>query len=143
MNCMREVANMLNVKIGEEFEVPTESAIFDRYKFKIENDGFYIFSPFDKEWIKNSNIINRLLNGEIEIIKSPILTDIEKSYLSSFIKYRNLSVIYIVKYHFNCSIDGLVIRTKSGDVDFEQFKPGSSFKGMELTKHYTLEELGL
>lgn len=73
-----------------------------------------------------------------------ILTEKEKAYLSVVIKPFREKVEYVYK---KCSeIDKreyLEISLENGVISFPYFEKGKMYKGMEVDKKYTLEELGL
>lgn len=77
--------------------------------------------------------------------KEPILNDAEKEYLSAVIKPFRNRVDYIMKEENICSSTEFIhIDLSGGDVaDFPNFKVGTMYKGMEIDKSYTLQELGL
>nr|DAJ37797.1 MAG TPA: hypothetical protein [Caudoviricetes sp.] len=77
--------------------------------------------------------------------KEPILNDAERKYLSAVIKPFRNRVEYIMKEENICSSTEFIhIDLSGGDIaDFPNFKVGTMYKGMELDKSYTLEELGL
>lgn len=77
--------------------------------------------------------------------KEPILNDAEKEYLSAVIKPFRNRVDYIMKEENICSsTEFIYIDLSGGDIaDFPNFKVGTMYKGMELDKSYTLQELGL
>ena len=72
-NYMEQVAQMLGVELEEEFNV---------YKSKIVNkfteDGIVSYSKDNQNWIRNYYLLENLLIGYTEIIKKPILDDIER-----------------------------------------------------------------
>ncbi len=79
-----------------------------------------------------------------------ILDDKEKEWLNHFIKSTNITVNYIAKYEnvlYN-NREYLEIDYNNSDdsresIRFPYFKEDTMYKGMELDKKYTLEELGL
>lgn len=77
--------------------------------------------------------------------KEPILNDAEKKYLSAVIKPFRNRVDYIMKEENICnSTEFIHIDLSGGDIaDFPNFKVGTMYKGMEIDKSYTLQELGL
>lgn len=91
----------------------------------------------------------------LEEYKEPILTDKEKAYLKSVIEPKKEEIVCVEKYWLASDNDGnvfYVVRVLQKDPIFN----GSDrmllyflttedmpFKGMELRKKYTLEELGL
>lgn len=73
--------------------------------------------------------------------KKPILTDEEREYLSVVIKPFRNNVRYIMKNGF--SKEFLVIQLNNDAVLLPSYEKGTTYKGMEKEKSYTLEELGL
>ena len=74
----------------------------------------------------------------------PILDDAEKRYLSAVIKPFRNEKLEIVK-HSTCngSEEWLNFVREKGSFYLPNFKTGTMYKGMEINKKYTLEELGL
>ena len=71
-----------------------------------------------------------------------ILTDKEKAYLSAVIKPFRKKVGYVKK--IDCGKrEFLKIYLEDDNIPFPFFTKGTMYKGMELNKRYTLEELGL
>ena len=77
--------------------------------------------------------------------KEPILDDKEREYLSSVIKPFRKNINYISKQeNFDSSMEFIHIDLSDGDVaDFPNFKADTLYRGMEVDKNYTLQELGL
>lgn len=84
--------------------------------------------------------------------KDPILDEAEKRYLSAVIRPFRVDVKYIVKYggHFSSrAYEEIAVRyqdKRCGDAYsfiLPKFEKGTMYKGMEVNRHYTLEELGL
>lgn len=77
------------------------------------------------------------------IVEKEILDDVEKEYLSAVIKPFKGKVKYIRKY--DCPIGEFIEIGISNDaaITFPNFKKGTMYKGMELNREYSLEELGL
>lgn len=81
--------------------------------------------------------------------KESILNDAEKKYLSAVIKPFRNRVNYIMKEEtFDCPTDCptefIHIDLSDGDIaDFPNFKADTMYRGMEVGKDYTLQELGL
>ena len=63
MNHKKEVAKMLGVELGEEFEI--KGAESDN-PFKLCNTGL-----FNREEFRSPGMLNELLNGNYEIVKKP------------------------------------------------------------------------
>ena len=77
--------------------------------------------------------------------KEPILNDAEKKYLSAVIKPFSGKVSYILKQkNSDSTMEFIHIDLSDEDVaDFPNFKANTMYKGMEVNKYYTLQELGL
>lgn len=143
MNYMEQVAQMLGVELEEEFNV---------YKSKIVNkfteDGIVSYSKDNQNWIRNYYLLENLLIGYTEIIKKPILDDIERRYLSNIIKPFRDRVVSIIKYDDYDRCEYIVIKYRNingytGRMYFPNFEKDTMYKGMKANKKYTLEELGL
>lgn len=144
MNYMEQVAQMLGLELEEEFYIKGNDN-----KFKITNNGMcYSFRSTDM-WSPVSWIVCDILNGKLEITKKPkpILTKQEKEYLSNVIKPFRNKIESIAKY---IDEDGEYISITYKDLNggtfsmaFPSYDDGTMYKGMELNKIYTLEELGL
>lgn len=94
MNYMSEVAKILGVEIGEEFNI--EGGSKDA-KYKFSKD-YLIMEITDVGWTRASFYLVDLLNGKLKIVKLPksILTEKEKEYLSAVIKpFRNRINIFV------------------------------------------------
>ena len=77
------------------------------------------------------------------IVEKEILDEEEKEYLSAVIKPFKGKVKYICKTSYLAGeFIKIYIRNDSA-ISFPYFKSGTMYKGMELNKKYTLEELGL
>ena len=77
------------------------------------------------------------------IVEKEILDEEEKEYLSNVIKPFRDKVEYIVK--FDCLPEEYISiwLPEHETTDLPCFKRGTMYKGMEIEKKYTLEELGL
>lgn len=144
-NVMKDVAKLLGLELEEEFRIESYDS-----KYKLTRDGLRFWSVPLQDWVLSS-IIGELLSGERKITKlpKPILNDAEKEYLGNIIKpFRNRIIwigksvyipgeyieIYLRHYDDGCSSYSIIL---------PYFKKGTMYKGMELDKEYTLEELGL
>lgn len=159
-NKMEQVAKMLGVELNEEFKLGSGCA-----KYKLTKNGLMYYADFKGEW-NNSNRIEALLKGEYEIIKLPksILTKEEKEYLSNIINHEyfvNTLLIFMgVKLWENkisimkksdayfgggSELISIEIESEKGPthIDLPYFKAGTMYKGMEVNKKYSIEELGL
>ena len=148
-NIMKDVAKQLGLELEEEFTIEGFEDFFP--KVKLTEKGLSYWSNIDRRWCGLGDIPNKLLTGENKITKlpKPILNDAEKEYLGNIIKpFRNRIIwigksiyipgeyieIYLRHYDDGCSSYSIVL---------PYFKKGTMYKGMELDKEYTLEELGL
>lgn len=144
MNYMEQVAQMLGVELGEEFEV-ADTIRFKNFKF--DNERLLAFDEKYKCWCSPHDVVLRkLITGEYKIVK-PILDDIEKVYLSNIIKPFRDMVTSVIKYDSG-KYEYIAIKCRSLEeyiwtVHFPPFKKGTMYKGMKTGKKYTLEELGL
>ena len=72
-----------------------------------------------------------------------ILGEKEKEYLSAVIRPFKGRVDYIKKFDITGKEFICVCLKNDEDIDFPLFKKGTMYRGMELSKEYTLKELGL
>ena len=77
----------------------------------------------------------------IELPK-PILDDVERKYLSGVIRPFRSEVYTILKYRCK-KTEWIILKTRTCNIPFPPFKKGTMYKGMELNKEYTLEDLNL
>ena len=141
MNYIPEVAQILGVEIGEEFNI--EGGSKDA-KYKFSKD--YLFMEItDVGWTRASFYLADLLNGKLKIVKLPILNDEEKKYLSYVIKPFREDVLKIAKFESNNleNKEGIAIKTQDGNTTFPPFEKRRYLRGMKLNQEYTLEELDL
>lgn len=84
-------------------------------------------------------------NIEWLLSEAQILDDEEKEYLSAVIKPFRDKVKYMLKNSYNEEFISIVLEDKERReyFNFPYFKKGTMYKGMEINKRYTLEELGL
>lgn len=89
--------------------------------------------------------MNAIGNWLEEEYKPQILDDVENAYLSAVIKPFRGDVEYIEKINHSCLNDKQYLRIElPGDYcTLPLFEKGTMYKGMEVNKRYTLEELGL
>ncbi len=78
-------------------------------------------------------------------VEEPILDEAERKYLSGIIRPFRDRVRYIQKIVYSLEEKEFIVIVciSCGNIIFPDFKKGSMYKGMELNKGYTLEELGL
>ena len=139
---MEQVAQMLGVEIGEIFYIKNSY-----YKYRLTEKSIEYYDGLNQQWNICPYRILYLLNGDAEIIKKPILDDIEKEYLSVVVKPFRDRVKSVIKYDSG-KYEYIVIRYRSiedyiGNVHFPPFKKDTMYKGMKTGKAYSLSELGL
>jgi hypothetical protein len=101
---------------------------------------------FEKPILLNRAHLSLFLSWLEEEYKEPILDDVEKAYLSAVIKPFRKDIEYIVKFKRYSDKKEYIYMTMKKDDDYcalPVFEKGTMYKGMELNKRYTLEELGL
>ena len=86
-----------------------------------------------------------IMNWLLEEYKEPILDDVEREYLSATIKPFRKMIAYIVKAQdFDDGKQCIRIILQNGDgMHFPYLDDDAMYKGMEVNKEYSLEELGL
>ena len=144
-NKMKEVAQLLGVEIGEEFKIEGHSG---NVMYRLTEEGLEYFSCGNGFTI--SSTLNYLLNGEYKVVKipKPVLDDVEKEYLSTVIKPFRNRIKYFFKFPCaNSNYEAIAAVKKGRDyydsLSLKKKKKGSMYKGMELIKEYSLEELDL
>lgn len=77
------------------------------------------------------------------IVEKEILDDKEREYLSNVIRPFRDKVEYIIKFDLLPEEYISICLPEHETIDLPCFKRGTMYKGMEIEKEYTLEELGL
>lgn len=87
----------------------------------------------------------RVLKWLLEEAKEPVLDEVERKYLSEVIKPFRKMIAYIVKAQdFDDGKQCIRIILQNGDgMHFPYLDDDAMYKGMEVNKEYSLEELGL
>ena len=90
----------------------------------------------------------RFLKWLLEECKEPVLDDAERKYLSEVIRPFKNYVTEITKVKNECETDKQFIRIMVNKYKIEYiilpyFEENTMYKGMEVNKEYSLEELGL
>ena len=139
MNYMEQIAEMLGVKLYEDFRIKAINEMIFEKKFFLTEYG--LFS--EDSTVPISTILNDILNGQYKIVKLPFaLTKEEKDYLSEVIKPFRDKIEYIKRLTFD-SVDSIQIITEKGVTAVLFFETDTRYKNMEPDREYTLEELGL
>lgn len=150
-NKMSEVAKLLGVELDEVFYLADRKMGYERIrcKYKLTNIGLERKYLFEGATWASSALLLDILTGRYKVIKSDtsILDDAEKRYLSAVIKPFKNKVYAIAKYDDGDDNYYIQIMVKQNVyfeyIDFPYFKKGTMYKGMELKKEYTVEQLGL
>ena len=144
-NKMAEVAKLLGVELNQEFTIKNRCTI---YIFMLTDQGLCSRLSTQTLW-ERSLLIEDFITGcyQIQKLSKPILDPAEKKYLSAVIKPFRNKVYAIAKYDDGDDNYYIQIMMKQNVyfeyIDFPYFKKGTMYKGMELKKEYTLEQLGL
>ena len=139
MNYMEQIAEMLGIKLYEDFRIKAINEMIFEKKFFLTEYG--LFS--EDSTVPISTILNDILNGQYKIVKLPFaLTKEEKDYLSEVIKPFRDKIEYIKRLTFD-SVDSIQVITEKGVTAVLFFETDTRYKNMEPDREYTLEELGL
>ena len=139
MNYMEQIAEMLGIKLYEDFRIKAINEMIFEKKFFLTEYG--LFS--EDSTVPISTILNDILNGQYKIVKLPFaLTKEEKDYLSEVIKPFRDKIEYIKRITFD-SVDSIQIITEKGVTAVLFFETDTRYKNMEPDREYTLAELGL
>lgn len=139
MNYMEQLAQMLGVELGEEFNLEGIE-----YKYKFTKDGLLYGREEDNKWYRLCDDLSGILTGRYEIVKQPVLDEAEREHLSNIIKpFRDkLKSIIRLDYYYKSKYNYIQVEY---DRDLEQIilKSDTMYNNMKLGKEYSLEELGL
>lgn len=123
------------------------------FKIEGENNTSQVFKildgtnvVFEKPILLNRAHLSLFLSWLEEEYVPDILTDKEKDYLSAVIKPFREDIEYIEKFKSNYVGKEYIYIVMKKDDDYcklPRFFKGTMYRGMELNKRYTLEELGL
>ena len=121
-------------EIGVEYDVMNNSELFEL----IKENKFYKTLPNDfsgKLTIEKGQVIKKE-------DKKEILDEVEKEYLRAVIKPFRERINYIKKSSY-CGTEYIMLDLDDDTAYSPNFKEGKMYKGMEVGKQYTLQELGL
>lgn len=112
------------------------------------NDNLIIYDDTSGEcFYYTKEMLEEVIRPAYETIykrEEPILDDEEKEYLSSVIKPFRKDILFITReYNIPGLYECITIDLKGDITDLPRFAVSKMYKGMELDKQYTLEELGL
>ena len=142
-NKMAEVAKLLGVELNSDFNLKDSS-----FTYRLTERGLDSRYKNNLKWYP-SGMLEDLPIGNYQIIRKPrsILDPAEKKYLSAVIKPFRNKVYAIAKYDDGVDNYYIQIMIKQNVyfeyIDFPYFKKETMYKGMELKKEYTLDQLGL
>ena len=148
MNYMEKIAQMLGLEFNENFHIKLDSNIILESEYRFTEKGLMRYHKFIEQWdFAIYDTFLHLLDGKYEVVKIPesILTEQEKLSLSTVIKPYRKKVKYICKltYH-DYDKEYLYISLNDGaTTHLPDFDTNAMYKGMELGRYYSLEELGL
>lgn len=148
MNCMEKIAQMLGLEFNENFHIKLDSNIILESEYRFTEKGLMRYHKFIEQWdFAIYDTFLHLLDGKYEVVKIPesILTEQEKFYLSTVIKPYRKKVKYICKLtYYDYDKEYLYISLNDGTTTrLPDFDTNAMYKGMELGRYYSLEELGL
>lgn len=106
---------------------------------------FYSIQNYIDPEIKtiSMNYTNSILEWMAQEYKQKLLDKVEKKYLSEVIRPFRKEVIAIKKLEVPSGREYILIILKDDGMHFPCFKKDTMYKGLELEKRYTPEELGL
>lgn len=148
MNYMEKIAQMLGLEFNENFHIKLDSNIILESEYRFTEKGLMRYHKFIEQWdFAIYDTFLHLLDGKYGVVKIPesILTEQEKLSLSTVIKSYRKKVKYICKltYH-DYDKEYLYISLNDGaTTHLPDFDTNAMYKGMELGRYYSLEELGL
>lgn len=103
-----------------------------------------IKASIDPEIQRTSDFFtDTILDWMAQQYREPILDSKEKKYLSEVIRPFRKEVTVIKKLETYTGEEYILILFKDDGMHFPSFKKGMMYKGLELEKRYTPEELGL
>ena len=147
MNHMKDVAHLLGLELEEEFRFKTSLIGLSTYRFRFtENYLQYYYQEANCWSYASFETICGLLSGKYEVVKLPILDDIEKKYLKGVIRPFRDDVESICKCETRSDKkEWIGIRFKSTlcEMYFPEYPAGTMYRGMALNRKYSIEELGL
>ena len=143
MNYISEIAKMLNVEIGEEFHIVNHDD-YDYGVFKL-GENCLEHRLENGRWVNfYDHLFGAIICGRLKVVKQneSILTEKEREYLAAVIEPYRDDVVCIMKSNV-FEYPRVYIHLKHETFGLPWFNKDEKYKGMELNKGYTLEELGL
>ena len=147
MSYMKQLAEILGVKIGEEFRVDKGYETWINYSHNVvftEDDRFEVVG---NPYFPSDDLLLDVLHGRLEVFKlpEPLLTVEERKYLLMVTKPYKEDIEYVIKLEGAVTgKESLFISVKDhGYISFPLYEKGTMYKGLELNKKYEIEELSL
>lgn len=127
---------------------------FEKYKDKLLDRvnvcSWYDYFNSDDDCVQDCKACEeRFVKWLFEDSEKPVLDRVEREYLKAVIWPLRKIIVTVSKNRLNNDLEYIALRVKSFKKDeeenmcFPSFKIGTMYKGMELGKKYSLEELGL
>ena len=151
MKTKQELLDFYGVEVGKKYLITkTNSKVLNPKIFTIKEIEF-VYGGLGLESEDGDIIAITMLNDCCyEEVKLPILDDVEREFLQKYVMNNPAlkgKVAYITKIPLRSkSAEYIEITTTKYDDDFACFpcfKQNTMYKGMEVYKHYTPQELGL
>lgn len=127
-------------ELGKIFyeELRNAPAVFDKVKKNLDSN---IRSQYGQTYADD------ILEWMSRPYKEPILEEDERNYLSNVIRpfKENVCTVYKRKFYSYSGLtyEYIVVKLRNDKWGFPKFVEGTMYKGMEVNKEYSLEELGL
>lgn len=135
-NVFELLAEHYGVEVGENFNLVNTRNKEEKFIACFTEQG--ICSEDHGYEFEGMNLVAYVLDGNFEIQKIPkrLLTDEELAFLKTFIAFSKEDVAKIMK-GFSC----IQFYNKNGNFQNEFYYKKNTFKGLELGRNYSIEEL--
>ena len=143
MNLIPEVARLLNIELGEEFKI-FDAAGFDYGVFRL-GENCLEHRLENGRWVNfYDHLFGAIICGRLKVVKSQgsILTDKEREYLAAVIEPYRDDVVCIMKSNV-LEYPRVYVHLKHDVFGLPWFNKDEKYKGMELEREYSLEDLEL
>ncbi len=123
-----------------QMEVKPKNIKYNSEKYSLTKRGFYKSENFKmlQSWVSFENFNEPV----IEIIEDEVLDKVEKSWLGVVVNPFRDRIECIIKYEYK-ETECISIELIDSFILLPDFKKGTMYKGMEIGKEYSLEELKL
>jgi len=139
---MSIIKKLFDVEIGEEFHLHSDCYFNAEMKFHFDKYLDVCYESGEPTLINPLDI----QSGSLRIVKieKPILDDVEKKFIGNIIKPFDIKDITKVKCTYQDKLFIIIRLTNGEEICLPFFSSTSGmYKGMELNKSYSPEELGL